>query len=131
MRARRRDAEILLQREVHHEAAQAAQLEARVFRRLADGRANFHDRLVQFRLDLAQHQLVFLQDLRDVGTQLARAGIDDLVFLFDANGERRRLHGSPQRGSTTKDARLEPLPAVTLTSGSLDSRVRQLSTYTP
>jgi hypothetical protein len=66
---------------------------------------------VQLRLDLAQDQLVLLQDLRDVGAQLARLRIDDLVLFLDADGQGRRLSCDLLRGSTTNVARLEPPPA--------------------
>jgi hypothetical protein len=42
---------------------------------------------VQLRLDLLEDDVIALEDLGDVRAELARNGIDDLVFLFDSEGE--------------------------------------------
>ena len=73
---------------------------------LADSLAQFQDTLARFfdigtnagadldngfvhlRLDvLLQHNLAFIEHLRNVGAQFARDRIDDLKFFFDADSE--------------------------------------------
>ena len=82
---------------------------------------------MQLRLDLAQDVFVFLQNLVDVAAQLARFGVDDLVFFLDTNGQGGRFH----RGDTIKVATLEPPPAVTFTSDSVESLLISPSMYWP
>jgi hypothetical protein len=54
---------------------------------VADLRADLHDRLVQFRLDLPHDDVISLENLRDVRLQFARLRVDDLVLFLDADGE--------------------------------------------
>jgi hypothetical protein len=42
---------------------------------------------MQLRLDLFEDQMVAVENLRDVRTELAGVGIDDLIFLFDSQRE--------------------------------------------
>src|SRR5258707_6640863 len=127
MRAGGRNAQSVLRRQPDHMAAQLGQLGAQLGRRLAHLAADLDDRLVQLRLHLRQHPVILLENLGDVGLQLPRFGIDDLVLLFDAERERGRLH----RGSTSMVGTWDPPPAVTLTSAAVDRRERQPSTYAP
>ena len=61
--------------------------------RMADAGSSFDLRLEELGADLIrQDGLSLLKELLNVGAKLTRAGIDDLVFLFDADGERRRGH---------------------------------------
>src|SRR4051812_943840 len=107
--------------------AESHQLGTRLCRRPAHLRADLHNRLVQLRLDLCQHEMIATQDLRDVGLQLARLRIDDLILFLDSEGERRRLH----RGSTMKVGVCDPPPAVTLTSAAVERRDMHPSTCVP
>ncbi len=51
-------------------------------------RAKLDDRLVHLRFDVfLQGDLAVVENLLNVGTQLARFRIDDLEFLFDPEGE--------------------------------------------
>ena len=69
-------------------AAQASDLGARLGHGAAGPRADLDDALVHLGLDLlAQDHLAALKNLGDIRAQLARLGIDDLVFLFDADRE--------------------------------------------
>ena len=78
----------ILRRQFDDDAAQPHQLRAHLGRRLAHLGADLNHRLVQFCLDLlAQDQPPLVQDLRDVGPQLARLRIDDLVLFLDADGQ--------------------------------------------
>jgi hypothetical protein len=101
--------QVLAGRQPDHHPPQALQLGARLRRRLAHARPDLHDALVQLGLDLAQHQVVVVQDLGDVGAQLPRLRVDDLVLFLDPDGERRRLHGSSPgtrvNGSTQYEVR--------------------------
>ena len=50
--------------------------------------AELDDRLVHLRFDVfLQGDLAVVENLLNVGTQLARFRIDDLEFLFDPEGE--------------------------------------------
>src|SRR6267378_531053 len=108
-------------------SAQSHQLGACLRRRPAHLGADLHNRLVQLRLYLRQHEVIAAQDFRDVRFQLAGLGIDDLVLLLDPQGERGRLH----RGSTTNVGVCDPPPAVTLTRAAVDRRVMHPSTCVP
>src|SRR5207248_11025109 len=99
-------------------------------------------RLVHLRLDLlAELELVVLQELRDVGAQLARLRVNDLVLFLDTDGERRRVHGwfgflplAASRGylSSNKNVgTVEPQPAVTFNSASVEMRVKHPSIVAP
>jgi hypothetical protein len=50
--------------------------------------------LVELRLDLLEDHVIALEDLGDVGAELPRNRIDDLVFLFDSQGEGGWFHES-------------------------------------
>ncbi len=72
---------------VHQEIA------ARVLGGLANRAPHLDDRLVELGLELlSQDDVVRLEDLGDVGGELAGLGIDDLVLLFDSDRERWSLH---------------------------------------
>jgi hypothetical protein len=86
------NAQILFGGQLHHHAAQPLQFATGVGRGSAYFGADLQHALVQFRLDLAEHQVVFLQNLRDIRAQLARFRVDDLVLFFDADGETGRIH---------------------------------------
>ena len=68
-----------------------ADLVSRLLNVLADAGADLDHRLVHLRLDaLGQQRLALLHDLGvDVRAQVARLGIDGLVFLFDSDAEAR------------------------------------------
>src|SRR5688572_1298313 len=127
VRARGGDAQAFLAGKAVNEAAQTAQLLGCVRRGFAHRRADLNDRLVQLGLYFAQDVFVFEEDLVDVGAELARDRIDDLVFFFDAD----RQGGGFHRAATINVATLEPPPAVTLTSDSVDSRLIRPSMYSP
>ena len=62
---------------------------------VANASAELHDRLVQFGLQLLlQNRFAALDDLLDVGTQLARLRIDQLEFLLDAEGKDMIIHAA-------------------------------------
>ena len=75
--------------ELDHFAAQLVDVVARFLDVAADAGADFDDGGVHFCFDaLLQAQLAHGQHLGlDVGAQIARDGIDGLVFLFNAEGE--------------------------------------------
>src|SRR5690348_5818207 len=127
MRARRGDSQSVLRGQADDFAAQLRQLGAQLGGRLAHLAPHLHDRLMQLRLHLREHQMVLFEDLCDVRLELASPRIDDLIFLFNAERQRGRLH----RGSTSMVGTWEPPPAVTLTSAAVDRRDRQPSTYVP
>ena len=60
--------------------------------RYPDGSGFYLRQAIAKKHDFAQDQVIRLQDLRDVRTQLTRLRIDDLVLLLDADRERRRFH---------------------------------------
>ena len=102
-------------------AALVGQFFLQLIQRVADRRAQLDHRLVQLRLEVAldHHDLVAFEKLRDKRAQLARLGVDDLVFLFNADRERGSLaHAvfsvSSARKSTT-DLMLRPLFCHTFT----------------
>ena len=54
---------------------------------LADSSADLDHRLVQLRLDLAQQEMIAVENLGDVRLQLPGFGIDDLVLFLDPEGQ--------------------------------------------
>ena len=88
VRAGRGDDEALLARETEELFAQVDDLPARVADVGADRRAEFDDGLVHLGLHaFAEGHLAVGEDLLDVRAQVARLRVDDLEFLFDAEGE--------------------------------------------
>ena len=88
---------------------------------VADAGADLDDRLVHLRLDaLLEEEPALLEDLLDVGAQLARLRIDDLELLLDAEREGRAFRASTrpllrsclaagQRGGLARSGRLARL----------------------
>jgi hypothetical protein len=87
MRARGGDLEPASAGELHDAAPELHELMPHFGGRTTDRGPDLDDGLVQLGLHLPHHQVIVLEDLRDVGLKLTRLGIDDLVFLFDADGE--------------------------------------------
>jgi hypothetical protein len=87
-----RDDEAALGREVHHHPAQPDDLLTELRRRSTDAASDLDHALVQLRLDLVHDHLVANENLGDVGFELERGGIDDLVLFLDADGERGGFH---------------------------------------
>ena len=75
-------------------APQPGNLPAHFLDVLADLGTHLHLRLEEFRLDLvAKYPLALIENLGDVGSQFPGFGVDDLVFLFDAEGHVFEVHG--------------------------------------
>src|SRR5690606_11476437 len=84
-----------LLRDLGDRPAQADDLGARLVDVAADLAADLDLRLHKLLLELvAEHDAPMIQHLLDVRGQLPRVGVDDLVFFFDAKGQRRGGHGS-------------------------------------
>ena len=83
--------QVVLLRQLDHLPPQIEEVLARLLDRSADARAHLDHRLVHLGLDaLFQPPLALGQHLgRDVRAQIARHRIDGLVFLFNADRERR------------------------------------------
>jgi hypothetical protein len=99
MGAGRRDLESVPGRELDHRAPQVHQFGADLRRGSADLGAYLDDGLMELRLHLLQEAMVSLQDLSDVGGQLAGRRIDDLVLFLDPEGERGGLGSTRYRRS--------------------------------
>ena len=128
----------LLAGQLDDRAAQPDQFGPRLGRRLADLGADLDHRLVQLGLDLLAEdaacpssRICVMYDCNS-----PRLRVDDLILFFDADGQRRRLSsGLHSLGcvaahvarSTTNVGTVEPPPAVTLSSASVEMRVRQPS----
>ena len=54
--------------------------------------ANLHLTLMQFSFDLGKHRMIALHQRIETRRQIARHGIDDLVFLFDSDGQTGTTH---------------------------------------
>ena len=101
------DAEAGLFRQAGQVAAEAGDGAARAGDVVADLGADLDDRLVQLGPDaLLEEDLAALDDLLDVGFQLARDRVDDLELLLDAEGELGLFaggHGVIIRGRRTEN----------------------------
>src|SRR5437763_16060904 len=75
-------------REFDDRSAQPHQFRTKVRRTATDPTPHLDHRLMQLRLDLLEHEMVAIQNLRYVGTELASLGIDDRILFFDAKGKR-------------------------------------------
>ena len=88
-----RDPQPALRHLLRDETSQPNHLVPSLGHGLAHLAADLDDGLVQLRLHLLpEDELVRVQDLGDVGGELPRLGVDDLVLLLDPDRERRRLH---------------------------------------
>ncbi len=90
MRRRRHHSQPFLRRQIDDKTALLCQFVARLFQRMTNRRTQLDHGLMQFWLDLAlDHDHTFaVEKLRDERAQFARLRIDDLIFLFDADGQR-------------------------------------------
>ncbi|MFT3882703.1 MAG: hypothetical protein QM703_24005 [Gemmatales bacterium] len=94
MRAGSSDLETMLGSELHHASTQPDDLILGFQRRAANLGADFDHTLMQLSLHrFAHHQLTLIEELSDVRLEFAGLRIDDLIFFFDADGQRRGLHG--------------------------------------
>src|SRR5256885_5306769 len=93
-------------RELDDRSAQPHQFRAKVRRTATDPTPHLDHRLMQLRLDLLEHEMVAIQNLRYVGTELASLGIDDLILFFDAKGERWGLHERTGLGNRVRRERI-------------------------
>jgi hypothetical protein len=88
MRAGGSDQQTAVGGEVGKLAPKLQDLRARALDIGANLRAELNDRLVHLRFDVfLQRYLPVLENLLNVGSQLARLRIDDLEFLLDPKGE--------------------------------------------
>jgi hypothetical protein len=89
VRARRHDPVAVLLCRGNHFPAQAHNIGAHLCHRMTDRRADLDLRLVKlWSYLLAERRLRFRQDKMRARAQLSRLRMHDLIFLFDADGER-------------------------------------------
>jgi hypothetical protein len=93
MRPSGSDLEAIASREERELSPKLHDLPARVSDIVANLRAQLDDRLMHLGLDLFfQDHFALGENFLDVRTELARFRIDDLEFLFDADGENVVVH---------------------------------------
>src|SRR4030095_5235139 len=91
--ARSNNLQALFAHQAGNDTAQVCDIASSFFYIIADSRAHFDHRLDHFRFDLlAEQRLAFLEDFRDMRTQLAGMRIDNLEFFFNADAELLETH---------------------------------------
>jgi len=93
------DREAALRGQLVDHAPEADHLLPELGRCAAHRAPHLHDRAVELGLDLLDRNPVALEDLLDVGAELSRVGVDDLVLLLDPQGEGRSLHRAISEGT--------------------------------
>src|SRR6185503_3337925 len=111
MRPRGRDLEPTFRREVDDRTAQPHELRAEIRRTATHLASDFYHRLVKLRLHLLEDEVIAVQNLGDIRTELACGGIDYLVLFLDAKSEARCAHVTRSWGARRDDVRLGCLRA--------------------